>query len=166
MAVGSSAVTGVGDSGNRELSCRPAWQPGTLSMGPSGILSWILAKASPPVFPAGRVAVGERAFGWQGTSGWVTATTLSLVPVPGLGAAVWEQSRAVQRGWLIPGLTQRTGHPSGASGSDTGCDTAVSAATPLTAAGWDRLLRHRQPCSPGRCLDSRHGGRQDSQLSG
>lgn len=71
VAVGSSALSQelVTVGIRRQQSRCPAWQSGTLPTGPSGILGWILAETSLGIFPAGRMAIGEPAFGWQSEEG-------------------------------------------------------------------------------------------------
>lgn len=116
VAVGTSAVTGLGDNGNhRQQSCCPAWQLGTLPTGPSGILRW--PKPQCPFFLLG----AEHSDTAQLPPGLGHVTTPEPGASPELGAALW----AVEQGWLILSRAlsaakpwPHPGHPTGASRRD------------------------------------------------
>lgn len=86
----------------RQPSRCPAWQPGTLPMGPSGILSGSFQKPHRPFLLPGERRIGERAFGWQSTPAllsWAPRAGLESPPlsaVPARGSVLPCGSRA----WL------------------------------------------------------------------
>lgn len=148
VAMGSSAVTELVTVGTeRQPSRCPAWQPGTLPMGPSGILSGSFQKPHCPFLLPGEWQIGERAFGWQSTPAllsWAPRAGLEsppFSPVPARGSVLPCGSRAwlwrvdhLSRGRRQRGsLAKPWPHP-GHQAPHWCCDTGVSAVTPLKAA--------------------------------